>query len=250
MLDQVAKFLEEIRKWIILFLVLFLVGGICFISFKSCEKNEEIIEKDKKIKELIKQLEEKPKVEVKYVEKVKWRERVVYKEKPASDATKDLFSVFCSNCVKEGVVPLIVIESKGIRCQANICNPDDENKKVEITQQGEEIIGDTIDNSKKGGIISHKILAGYEFLDSEFSIGYSFIDYKGLFPLVNVNTDFKNFDRTEAGLAGCYQPRFGKDFRWKVNFAGCLGVQANILDFQQAGLEGMIMMNILEREKR
>jgi len=250
MLDKVVKFLEEIRKWLILFLVLFLVGGICFITFKSCEKDKEIVEKDKRIKELIKQLEEKPEVEIKYVEKVKWKDKVVYKEKPASVATKDLFSEYCSSCVKEGVVPLMVIESKGIRCQANICNPNDENKKVEITQQGEDVIENLVDNSKKDNFISHKILAGYEFLGSKFSMGYSFIDYKGLFPMVNVNTNFKNFDETEVGLAGCYQPRFGRDFRWKTNFAGCLGVQSNILDFQQVGLEGMLMMNILEKEKR
>jgi len=239
---------KELRNWIILIVVLGVLGLVGCLYGKNYIDN-----KNKQINDLEKKLREKPKVEIKYQDRVvekevikykdRWRvkteERIVYKE-PSLEVQK-AFLIYCEACEKENISPLISIDALRFKCTANICNQEESECDV---QEGYTIVKE---KEIKDKIAKISVIGGYEFVNKGMMIGASFIDYKGITVGADMVSDFENAENSGIGGFVGYRPQTKK---WKLNTVVGVGALSHFDDFSEIGLQGFIGFNIIDRKSR
>jgi hypothetical protein len=142
-----------------------------------------------------------------------------------------------------------VIESNGVHCQANICNPNDSNKQVQITKQGDQDINNTVNKLVKKSVWKIMGIGGYEFVNQGMMLGVSGIDYKGLLGGVDVVSDFKSTSNSGVGLFVGYRPELGKLNDWKINLVVGAGPIAHFNNFSDIGAQAFVGFTFLEQDK-
>lgn len=284
-MPSLLDWVKEVRSWVILGIVLILLAGVSYgvywiVKSQETKKYESQIlakdrllgdrdklladqkkllaDKDKRIAELEIALTAKPKATIQYIHDkpqvvgggaVQSGNTVVVN---SGDSVELARKAYCDAAERHGVVPLCVIKSKGVRCQANICNPDDANKKVEITEEGDQAIHHTVDNVAKPTVWAHLGILGYNPVDNALLIGYAPFDWRGLLVGVNVFSDFKTSEHSGAGAFVGYRPEIDifKNSTIKVNLMVGLGAATHFDDFKRVGLEGVIGAVVTERVKK
>jgi hypothetical protein len=242
----IADLSKELRSWIILVIVLAIISLVGYSYGKNYINN-----KNKQINDLEEKLREKPKVEIKYQDKIvekevvkykdRWRvkteERVVYKE-PSLEVEKAFLS-YCVACEKENIAPLISIDALRFKCTANICNQEESECDV---QEGYTIVKE---KEVKDKIAKISVIGGYEFFNKGMVIGTSFIDYKGITVGTDIVTDFETAENSGVGLFAGYRPETGK---WKTNLMIGGGVVSHFHDFSEVGAQVFLGVNLIDRE--
>lgn len=244
--------IQEFRKWIILFIFIIVILGV-ILSIRSCKVNNLIkendsLKKDKKvlldkIKDLEDELNHKPEVVIKTVEKKVLIKKCFENGKEIKcDSSHEPIEVSITkeDCCKLGIS--VEIKNRYFICKDNdICKEGDES--IELTEEGKkkftEIKEGIIELGKKS-VWDFSFIGGWDFIQPGFPIGMNILNYNGIISGIDIDLDIKKLSESNLGLYLGYRPQFFK--KWKLNFAfiGGVGTPLNNIAKEWTGQAGIV----------